>query len=471
MSSPSGLPTNALFGFTKDLLFLRQDRRPDYLLVAFDTDGPTFRDKLYAEYKAHRAPMPDDLRLQIPLIHELLAAFRIPVLSQPGFEADDIIATVAVGAAERGLDVFICTSDKDCRQLLSERVKIYNLRKRVAFDREALLQDWGIRPEQVVDLQTLVGDSVDNVPGVPGIGIKTAAKLLQEFGTLDNILANIDKVPGAKKQEALRASAEKVLISRKLVTLDVNVQLELDWKGWRLRAWNAPRLLEHFKEWGFRSFADQVRALGPEIEAQAAEEEALDRPSVQGELFPFGENVLQESVNGQRKTDFHYHLVNTPEKFQEFLEELRTQERFAVDLETTGIDPNRSKIVGLAFSWKAGEAWYLALRGPEGEPTLDPEETLHALAEVLENPSVGKVNQNIKYDLLALRRNGVTLAGLSGDPMLADYLLHAGERSHSLADLASRYFNHRVIPISDLIGKGKSQLCIDQVPAARVAEY
>jgi len=312
---------------------------------------------------------------------------------------------------------------------------------------------------------------VDYGRGGSGIGIKTGAKLLQGLGTLGNVLATIGKVPGAKQQEALRASAEKVLISRKLVTLDVNVQLELDWKGWRLRAWNAPRLLEHFKEWGFRSFADQVRALGPEIEAQAAEEEALDRPSVQGELFPFGENVLQESVNGQRKTDFHYHLVNAPEKFQEFLKELRAQERFAVDLETTGIDPNRSKIVGLAFSWKAGEAWYLALRGPEGEPTLDPEETLHALAEVLENPSVGKVNQNIKYDLLALRRNGVTLAGLSGDPMLADYLLHAGERSHSLADLASRYFNHRVIPISDLIGKGKSQLCIDQVPAARVAEY
>ena len=471
MSSPSGLPTNALFGFTRDMLYLRTEKKPAHLLAVFDMPGKTFRDAIYPAYKAQRSPVPDDLQLQIPMIKQMLEAMRIPVLGVEGFEADDVIATVARAADERGLDVFIVSSDKDCRQLIRDRVKIYSMRKHAVLDCAGLVADWGVKPEQVIDLQALVGDSVDNVPGVPGIGIKTAAKLLQEFGTLDNILANIDKVPGAKKQEALRASAEKVLISRKLVTLDVNVQLELDWKGWRLRAWNAPRLLEHFKEWGFRSFADQVRALGPEIEAQAAEEEALDRPSVQGELFPFGENVLQESVNGQRKTDFHYHLVNAPEKFQEFLKELRAQERFAVDLETTGIDPNRSKIVGLAFSWKAGEAWYLALRGPEGEPTLDPEETLHALAEVLENPSVGKVNQNIKYDLLALRRNGVTLAGLSGDPMLADYLLHAGERSHSLADLASRYFNHRVIPISDLIGKGKSQLCIDQVPAARVAEY
>src|SRR5439155_8368329 len=229
MSSPSGLPTNALFGFTKDLLFLRQDRRPDYLLVAFDTDGPTFRDKLYAEYKAHRAPMPDDLRLQIPLIHELLAAFRIPVLSQPGFEADDIIATVAVGAAERGLDVFICTSDKDCRQLLSERVKIYNLRKREAFDRAALLRDWGIAPEQVVDLQTLVGDSVDNVPGVPGIGLKTAAKLLQEYHTLDNVLANVGSVQG-KKQQSLREAGERIALSRQLVRLDDQVPLDFDWE-------------------------------------------------------------------------------------------------------------------------------------------------------------------------------------------------------------------------------------------------
>ena len=176
------------FGFTRDVLFLRNEKKPDYLLCAFDRSEPTFRDRIYPAYKANRAPMPDDLRPQIPLIVQMLEAMRVPVLSKEGYEADDVIATVARAAAERGLDVSICTSDKDCRQLIGDRVCIYNLRKKEAMDREALLREWSITPEQVVDLQALVGDSVDNIPGVPGIGIKTAAKMLQEFGTLDNLL-------------------------------------------------------------------------------------------------------------------------------------------------------------------------------------------------------------------------------------------------------------------------------------------
>src|SRR4051812_20092695 len=204
MTSPSGLPTNALFGFTRDLLFLRK-RRPDYLLCAFDRSEPTFRSEIYPDYKAHREAMPNDLALQIPLIHQALEALAVPVVSHPRYEADDVLATVARAGAERGLDVFLCTSDKDCRQLIDDRVRLYNLRKHQEFGRAELLADWGVTPEQVVDLQTLVGDSVDNVPGVPGIGVKTAAKLLQQFGTLDNLLARLDEVPG-KKQESLRDS-------------------------------------------------------------------------------------------------------------------------------------------------------------------------------------------------------------------------------------------------------------------------
>src|SRR5260370_11484457 len=186
MASPAGLATNALFGFTRDMLYLRTEKKPEYLLCAFDVSGPTFRDRLYPEYKAHRSPMPDDLQTQIPLIYQLLEAMRVPVLGKEGFEADDVIATVARAAAQRGLEVFICTSDKDCRQLIDDRVRLFNLRKKEVMDREALWKDWEIKPEQVIDLQTLVGDSVDNIPGVPGIGPKTAAKLLQELGTLDN---------------------------------------------------------------------------------------------------------------------------------------------------------------------------------------------------------------------------------------------------------------------------------------------
>jgi DNA polymerase-1 len=491
MSSPAGLPTNALFGFTRDLLFLRTEKKPDYLVCAFDVAGPTFRDKLYPEYKAHRAPMPDDLRSQLPLIHQLLEGMRIPVLGVEGFEADDVLATVAAAGAERSLDVFVCTSDKDCRQLINDRIRLYNLRKHEAMDRAALLRDWEVTPEQVVDLQAMVGDSVDNVPGVPGIGLKTGAKLLKEFGTLDNILANTDRVAGAKKQENLRAFKHKVALSRQLLRLDTKVPIEMDWEGWRLREWDAPRLLALFQEWGFHRFADQVRALSRGRQSLAgAPPPAEEKVPVQGELFPFGANVedqpgavapagtqrsalsTQHSALGTMAGKAAYHLVNTTAEFKAFYRALRQQQRIAFDLETTSLEPRRAEVVGYAFCWQPGEAWYLPVRAPGGEPVLDPAPTLAQLAKVLEDPQVAKVNQNIKYDVIVLRQQGVMPAGVAGDSMVADYLLHAGERSHNLEDLANRYLNYQVIPITDLIGKnGKKQLRMDQVPSAKVAEY
>src|SRR5262245_26559627 len=242
MSSPSGLPTNALFGFTKDMLYLRTERRPDYLVVAFDVAGPTFRDKISADYKAHRAPMPDDLQLQIPLIHQMLEAMRIPVVGVEGYEADDVIATLACAGGQRGMDIYICSSDKDFRQLLTDQIKIFNLRKRDVFDTAALEKDWGVRPDQVIDLQALVGDSIDNVQGVPGIGLKTGAKLLQDYDTLENLLEHVGDIPG-KKQENLRAAAVFLPISRQLVRLETDVPLKLDWENWQLQEWDAPTLL------------------------------------------------------------------------------------------------------------------------------------------------------------------------------------------------------------------------------------
>lgn len=475
MSSPTGLPTNALFGFTRDILFIRE-KKPDYLVCAFDRPGPTFRNGIYPEYKAHRAPMPDDLVPQLPLIQQLLEAMNVPEIGIEGYEADDILATLGRAGAERGMDVFLCTSDKDCRQLINDRVRLYSLRKRQVFGREELRQDWSVTPEQVVDLQALVGDPVDNVPGVPGIGIKTAAKLLKEFGTLENVLANIDKVSGAKCRENLRTCTEKVMKSRKLVRLATDVPVALDWDAWKLRDFNTERLLVLFREWGFRSFADQVRqialARGPvPVAAGTVIGPAEDIPSLQGELFPFGANTVEDAEPPPSSWQADYELVDTPAKFEEFEKQLKRQKRIALDLETTSLEPRRAVIVGLAFSWQAGQGWYLPIRGPAGEDVHDPTTTLDRLRPILEDPKVAKGNQNIKYDLMVFRQNGIALNGVNGDPMLADYLLHAGERSHNLADLSSRYLNHAVIPITDLIGKGKKQLCMDQVPTAKVAEY
>ncbi len=486
MTSPAGLPTNALFGFTKDVLYVRTEKKPDYLVCAFDVAGPTFRDHLYPDYKANRAPMPDDLQLQIPLIYQMLEAMRVSVVGVEGYEADDVIATLAVAGAERDLDVFICSGDKDCRQLLSDRVKIFNLRKREVFDAQALEKDWGVRPDQVIDLQALVGDSVDNVPGVPGIGLKTAAKLLQEYDTLEILLAHIDEIAGTKKQQSLRSAGEILTTSRQLVRLATDVPIPMDWDAWRLQEWDAPRLLPLFRAWGFHRFAEQVReasrARRPLTTVQARE--TVPPRAVQGDLFgglsddgqapplsPPYEGGAERGVRTAGDWQASYHLVNTPEIFEEFFAKLQQQPRFALDLETTSLQPRRAEIVGLAFSWQAGEAWYLPLQGPPGEKLLEAEATLDRLQPILESPAQAKVNQNIKYDLQVLRRQGVFLAGVAGDPMVADYLLHAGERSHNMEVLAEKHLHHQVIPITELIGKGKKQLSMDQVATVRVAEY
>jgi DNA polymerase-1 len=479
MTSPSGLPTNAMFGFARDLLFLR-GLRPDYLVVAFDRDEPTFRSAIYAEYKANRDEMPNDLQLQLPHIHRLLDAMNVPVVSVATFEADDVLATLAVAGARRGLEVFICTSDKDCRQLIDDRIRLYSLRNHRAFGREELLADWGIKPEQVIDLQSLVGDSVDNVPGVPGIGVKTAAKLLQDFGTVENILANIDRVSGAKRQENLRNSGAIIERARKLVRLDTAVPIDMNWDAWRLREMDGARLRLLFQEWGFHSLARQF-----------TESKAGSAP-MQGELFPFGANAAVDrngaggvsdgldsvayasGADSPLREQSTYHLVDSEDKFESFYRQLQAQKRIAFDLETTSLSPLQAKIVGFAFCWQVGEAWYVPLRGPQGCSVLDPVSTLERLRPILEDANVAKVNQNIKYDLLVLRGHGVQVRGVSGDPMVADYLLHAGERSHSLEELARRYLNHRVIPITDLIGKKSRktpQISMEQVPTERVAVY
>jgi DNA polymerase-1 len=485
MTGPAGIPTNALYGFVRDMLFLR-GLNPDYLIVAFDRPEPTFRSDFYPEYKAHREAPPHDLQLQLPLIHQALDAMSIPVVTAERFEADDIIATLAKAGEARGLDVYMCSPDKDCRQLLTDKCRIFNVRKNQEFGRAELLADWGVTPEQVIDLQALAGDSVDNVPGVAGIGIKTGAKLLQEFGTLDNLLANVDKVAGAKKQENLRAFVDKAETSRRLVRLVTDVPLKIDWEGWKLRPMDVERLLLLCREWGFQGLANQIRTLGK----AAAPVQAELFPNGE-ELFPFGANApppepdapattegkalaIAPSSGGAAAWGAKYTLVDTETAFKKVLAQLRKQPRFAIDLETTSLVPRDAQIVGIALSWQAGEAYYLAVRGPEGSRLLDEEKVLAALKPLLEDPKKAKVNQNIKYDELVLRAHGIHLQGVTGDPMVADYLLHAGERSHNLEELSRRYLDHQVIPITDLIGKKgrkQPQLRMDQVPTERVAEY
>jgi DNA polymerase I len=441
MTSPSGQPTEAIFGIFRDLLNLLRDKQPDYLAAAFDGPGPVFRSDIFAEYKATRKEMPVDLVPQIPVIRTLFEGFRVPVFIEPLMEADDVIATLARRGEERGLDVFIATADKDARQLISDQVRIYNIRKNTVLDAAGLEQDWGIRPDQVVDYLALTGDSVDNVPGVPGIGPGFASTFLKEFGTLDNLLANPGRVKGPKKQQALREHKETALRARRLVALKDDIPLSLDWELLKTQGPDVPALKILCDQCGFHGFRTEL-AKG-ETPSPAAREAWQAR----------------------------YQTVDSPETFAKFLDELRAQPRFCIDTETTAIDPLRARLVGLSFSWKPGEAYYLPVRGPWGATLLDSDATLEALRPILTDPAVEKIGQNIKYDLLALGRAGLDLVGPFTDTMVLSYLLESGERNHNLDQLSERLLDHQMIPISDLIGKGKNQLRMDQVPVERVTEY
>lgn len=438
MTGPAGQPTNAVFGIVRDLLNLIRDKKPDYLVAAFDGKGPVFRSEILPEYKAQRAAMPDDLVPQIDVIRRAIEAFNVPVLLFEGAEADDIIATVARRGASRGLNVFVCTADKDARQLLNDRIAIFNLRKQEVLDVEGLLKEWGVRPDQVVDLLSLTGDTSDNVPGVPGIGLKTGAKLLAEFETLENLLANVEKVTGAKRKENLLAFADVARRAQTLITLKDDLDLPDDWDALRLKAPDIPALRGLFIDCGFHRF---LAELGPDPKTSKAGWVA------------------------------DYRTVDTPESWESFLRLLQGQKRFCLDTETTNIDPIRANLVGISLSWRAGEAYYLPLRGPAGDRVLEESVVLGALRPILADPSVEKIGQNIKYDLLVLNRAGVEIVGPLTDTMVLSYLLESGERNHNLDQLADRLLEHRMIPITDLIGKGKAEKRMDEVPVAKVSTY
>ncbi len=443
MTGPSGQDTRAVFGIFRDVLNILKGRKPDYLAAAFDGAGRVFRSEIYPEYKANRSEMPADLVPQIPVIRRVFEGFRVPVLIQEGMEADDVIATLARRAEERGLNVFIVTTDKDARQLISDRIRLLNLRTKKEMDAAALEKDWGIRPDQVVDFLALTGDAVDNVPGVPLIGQVNAAALIKEFGSLDRLLNEVERVKGPKKQQSLRDHAETARRARTLVSLRDDLPLALDWDALRAQPPDREALLAICTECGFHGFRDELG-----LRSEAAKAADPGPPWVA-----------------------EYRLIDTPELFAAFLEELRRQPRFCVDTETTALDPLRANLVGLSFSWKSGEAYYLPVRGPAGARVLDLAATLEALRPILADPAVEKVGQNLKYDMLALTRAGAELDGPVTDTMILSYLLESGERNHSLDQLSQRLLGHEMIPITALIGKGKNQLRMDQVDVPKVAEY
>ncbi len=439
MTGPAGQPVGAVHGFVRDMVDLLENKSPDYLLCAFDLPGPTFRDERYAEYKADRDEMPEDLQPQIPDIRRVLEAMGIPCLECPGYEADDVLATVAREAGQKRMQCYVVTSDKDCRQLITERVKIYNIRKDSIFDASELMKVWGIRPDQVVDFQSLVGDKVDNVPGVPLIGPKIAAELLQKYDTLDEVLDHAEEVSGKKRRENLMNGRESATLSRDLVRLVNDVPVAIDWTAGRVTEVDHEQVQTLCREFGFRRLAERLEGLSPKVKPAAVQAD--------------------------------YGTVATLDELNELVQQLSQQDQISIDTETTSTLPRFAEIVGYSFAWQEGLAYYVPVRAPAGNPQLDPAIVRDALRPVLENPEIRKIGQNLKYDMVVLRSAGVQLRGVSCDTMVADYLIDPGERNHSMDDLAKRYLGHTTIKISELIGKGKKQKRMDEVPVAQVTPY
>jgi DNA polymerase-1 len=437
MTSPRGEPVNAVFGFTRDMFTILEQKKPDYLYCALESDTPTFRHTLYEQYKQHRSEMPVDLIPQLPQIRRVLAVMGIPVVECEGYEADDVLATIARVTEEGGGECFVVTADKDCRQLISDRVRLYNMRKNQAMDKAALFSDWGVRPDQVVDFQTLVGDPVDNIPGVPLIGPKLARELLEKYDTLEGIYEHAADLSG-KRKENLINFRQQALNSRKLVRLDSYVPIEIPWEEACCTGFDPEAAMELFAELGFHTLTDKMRS---QIKARPVE------------------------------WAVRYETIDSPERLSWLVELMALQKRISFDTETTDIAPRFAEVVGYSFGWKEGEAYYIPVQAPEGETRLEATAVLEALRPILEDPAIEKVGQNLKYDMIVMRTAGVGVRGVAFDTMVASYLLDAGERNHNLDELAERYLNYKTTKIEALIGSGRTQRRMSDVPVAQITQY
>ena len=435
--SSKGENTSAVFGFTNALMRLLKDENPDYLAVVFDTAAPTFRHEQYAEYKATREKMPDDMRDQLPRIREVIEAMRLPVLEKEGFEADDVMGTLAKKAKEQGMETILVTGDKDFMQLIDGDVTVLNPKRSgeesEIIDEETVKARFGVGPEKIVDVLGLMGDQSDNVPGVPGIGEKTAVELIQKYGFLEEVLDHAEEVARKNVRQSLLENKDKARLSKQLVTIDTDVPLEVGPDELSLKEWDVERLAVLFKDLEFTK-------------------------------------LLQEITPQVASPETQYHTIHEQSELDSLIVTLKEKGSFTIDLETTSQNPMRADIVGISLAHSPHEAFYIPVGHSMGR-NVDLSYTLDRMRPLLEEANVKKCGQNIKYDMIVLSRAGVQLRGVDFDTMVASYLLNPSGRQHNLDTLSLENLNHKMIPISDLIGTGKKQISMAEVPISRAAEY
>ena len=442
-----GFHTSALFGFTNQLIKIIKDENPDYLVCAFDSKEKTFRHKIYSDYKANRPEMPEELQKQIPHLWELLDGMNIPVLRKPGYEADDIIGTVTESVLDKKIQSYIVSGDKDFMQLINDKIFLYTPGKRNSapdiYDKDGVIKKWGLPPEKIIDLLALMGDSSDNVPGVAGVGVKTAVKLLKEYDNIESVLDNASKISNKRVHNGLINGRDKAFLSKELVTIIKDVNVDTNVENFLLRSFDQEALGKKFEELEFYALLKYL---------------AIDEP---------------EKIT--KKEEKNYQTILDLKALKEMVDELKNAKYVSIDLETTSVNPMLAEIVGISVSYNKNSAFYIPILYPEKKKNNfgdnDLKVALSVMKEFLENNDIRKVGQNIKYDALILYRHGVKVSNIFLDTMIAAHILNPAARSYKLDALSIEFLNYNMVPIEDLIGKGKDQITMDLVPLDKISYY
>jgi len=453
-----GLPTGAVSGFCSMLFKLLEDsksdqnlQKPTHFAVIFDSARKTFRNEIYSDYKANRSEAPDDLAPQFEYIRKSVLAFNLPSVDLPNYEADDLIATYVDQILKKGAKVTIVSSDKDLMQLYKKGVRIFDPMKNKFITDDDVVKKFGVDASKVIDVQSLAGDSSDNVPGVPGIGIKTAAELINKYGTLENLLKSAHEIKQNKRRETLIENKDKALISKKLVTLDHKSPVNRELSEFKLQNINKDKLYKFLREMEFnRLLSSAISAYGePELESNKIETQNLEK---------------QQTINNK-----NYYLINSLDEIDKWIEEAEDVGEVAVDTETTSLDPHQADLVGISLCSKIGKACYIPV-GHKSPKCLKKEAVIKKLKKLLEDPSIKKIGQNIKFDFIVLFKCGITLSSME-DTMLMSYVLDAGKNRHNMDTLSEIHLGHKTISFKDMVGTGKKEINFSEVELDKAKDY
>jgi DNA polymerase-1 len=484
-----GVNTSAIYGFTTALMRILEDEKPDHIAVVFDTKEPTFRHEMFKEYKATREKMPEDMASQLDKLKDIVRAFSVPVIEQAGYEADDIIGTLAKRAEKEGVLTYMVTGDKDFMQLISPAIRMFKPGKAgenpEVVDERGVREKFGVAPHQVIDVLALIGDKSDNIPGVPGIGEKTAIPLIQTYGSLEALYEHVEEIPRKGLRDKLINNKELAFLSKKLVTIHTDVPVPINFHELKANAPDTLALIKHFSELEFRSLLNKLSGV------VSTSIERTVQNTAQHAVAPPPANVLTI------ETDPHeYHCITTERDLDELVSRLKHAAQFVLDTETTSTDALRADLVGLSFAWKEREAFYVPVRANAGQrasegkrdgdlfasSSHEPQAVNHTkgalplatvlsrLRPILENADIKKIGQNIKYDMLVLKAHGIDVEGVAFDTMVASYVLRA-DGQHNLDALAMEHLNYKMISFEELVGKGKSLKHITEIPLDAVTNY